>query len=187
MRSIIICSNLRSGSFVSHSDFNNVFLAQRPVLLRTLQRMVGNQSAAEDLLQETWLRVSRALTEHPVAHLEPFVFQTARNLALDHLRARRIQGRTMLEDVSPARLENVVAQLGSPEDAAHAKRLLENLSASLSTLSPRQQKIFTLSRLDGRSYLEIAEQLQVSASTVQKELKLIMAICIGVLSRLDPP
>ncbi|AAY36161.1 Sigma-70 region 2 [Pseudomonas syringae pv. solidagae] len=187
MRSIIICSNLRSGSFVSHSDFNNVFLAQRPVLLRTLQRMVGNQSTAEDLLQETWLRVSRALTEHPVAHLEPFVFQTARNLALDHLRARRIHGRTMLEDVSPARLENVVAQLGSPEDAAHAKRLLENLSASLSTLSPRQQKIFTLSRLDGRSYLEIAEQLQVSASTVQKELKLIMAICIGVLSRLDPP
>lgn len=187
MRRIIICSNLRSVFSVSHSDFNNVFLAQRPVLLRTLQRMVGNQSAAEDLLQETWLRVSRALTEHPVAHLEPFVFQTARNLALDHLRARRIHGRTMLEDVSPARLENVVAQLGSPEDAAHAKRLLENLSASLSTLSPRQQKIFTLSRLDGRSYLEIAEQLQVSASTVQKELKLIMAICVGVLSRLDPP
>ncbi|MQQ33749.1 sigma-70 family RNA polymerase sigma factor [Pseudomonas sp. SZ57] len=187
MRSIIICSNLRSVSSVSHSDFNNVFLAQRPVLLRTLQRMVGNQSAAEDLLQETWLRVSRALTEHPVAHLEPFVFQTARNLALDHLRARRIHGRTMLEDVPPARLENVVAQLGSPEDAAHAKRLLENLSASLSTLSPRQQKIFTLSRLDGRSYLEIAEHLQVSASTVQKELKLIMAICVGVLSRLDPP
>ncbi|WP_157062319.1 sigma-70 family RNA polymerase sigma factor, partial [Pseudomonas tremae] len=89
--------------------------------------------------------------------------------------------------VSPAQLESVVAQMGSPEDAAHAKRLLENLSASLSTLSPRQQKIFTLSRLDGRSYLEIAEQLQVSASTVQKELKLIMAICVGVLSRLDPP
>ncbi|KPX93835.1 RNA polymerase sigma-70 family protein [Pseudomonas amygdali pv. mori] len=187
MRSIIICSHLWSGLSVSQSRFNDVFLAQRPVLLRTLQRMVGNQNAAEDLLQEPWLRVSRALTEHPVDHLEPFVFQTARNLALDHLRARRIHGRTMLEDVSPAQLESVVAQMGSPEDAAHAKRLLENLSASLNTLSPRQQKIFTLSRLDGRSYLEIAEQLQVSASTVQKELKLIMAICVGVLSRLDPP
>ncbi|GBH12435.1 DNA-directed RNA polymerase specialized sigma subunit [Pseudomonas syringae pv. actinidiae] len=54
-------------------------------------------------------------------------------------------------------------------------------------MSPRQQKIFTLSRLNGCSYLEIAEQLHVSASTVQKELKLIMAICIGVVSRLDPP
>ncbi|PHN54115.1 RNA polymerase subunit sigma-24 [Pseudomonas syringae] len=172
---------------MSQSHFNDVFLAQRAVLLRTLQCMVGNPSTAEDLLHETWLRVSRALTEHPVDHLEPFVFQTARNLALDHLRARRIHARTLVEDVSPGQLERVVAQLGKPEDAAHAKRLLESLSASLSTLSPRQQKIFTLSRLNGCSYLEIAEQLQVSASTVQKELKLIMAICIGVVSRLDPP
>lgn len=187
MRSIIICLNLRSGLSVSQSHFNDVFLAQRAVLLRTLQRMVGNPSTAEDLLHETWLRVSRALTEHPVDHLEPFVFQTARNLALDHLRARRIHARTLVEDVSPGQLERVVAQLGKPEDAAHAKRLLESLSASLSTLSPRQQKIFTLSRLNGCSYLKIAEQLQVSASTVQKELKLIMAICIGVVSRLDPP
>ncbi|AVI83505.1 RNA polymerase subunit sigma-24 [Pseudomonas syringae pv. tomato] len=187
MRSIIICLNLRSGLSVSQSHFNDVFLAQRAVLLRTLQRMVGNPSTAEDLLHETWLRVSRALTEHPVDHLEPFVFQTARNLALDHLRARRIHARTLVEDVSPGQLERVVAQLGKPEDAAHAKHLLESLSASLSTLSPRQQKIFTLSRLNGCSYLEIAEQLQVSASTVQKELKLIMAICIGVVSRLDPP
>ncbi|WP_024676061.1 RNA polymerase sigma factor [Pseudomonas syringae] len=172
---------------MSQSHFNDVFLAQRAVLLRTLQRMVGNPSTAEDLLHETWLRVSRALTEHPVDHLEPFVFQTARNLALDHLRARRIHARTLVEAVSPGQLESVVAQLGKPEDAAHAKRLLESLSASLSTLSPRQQKIFTLSRLNGCSYLEIAEQLHVSASTVQKELKLIMAICIGVVSRLDPP
>lgn len=186
MRSIIICLNLRSGLSVSQSHFNDVFLAQRAVLLRTLQRMVGNPSTAEDLLHETWLRVSRALTEHPVDHLEPFVFQTARNLALDHLRARRIHARTLVEDVSPGQLERVVAQLGKPEDAAHAKHPLESLSASLSTLSPRQQKIFTLSRLNGCSYLEIAEQLQVSASTVQKELKLIMAICIGVVSRLDP-
>lgn len=142
MRSIIICLNLRSGLSVSQSHFNDVFLAQRAVLLRTLQRMVGNPSTAEDLLHETWLRVSRALTEHPVDHLEPFVFQTALNLALDHLRARRIHARTLVEDVSPGQLERVVAQLGKPEDAAHAKRLLESLSASLSTLSPRQQKNF---------------------------------------------
>ncbi|WP_122462593.1 RNA polymerase sigma factor [Pseudomonas viridiflava] len=172
---------------MSQSHFNDVFIAQRDVLLRTLQRMVGNHSAAEDLLQETWLRVSRALTEHPIDHLEPFVFQTARNLALDHLRARRIRGRTLIEDVPLAQLESVVAQFSTPEDAAHAKRLIDTLSASLSTLTPRQQTIFTLSRLNGQSYLQIAEQLNVSASTVQKELKLIMAICVGVVSRLDPP
>nr|WP_301300171.1 sigma-70 family RNA polymerase sigma factor [Pseudomonas chlororaphis] len=154
-------------------------------MLRTLERMVNNHSTAEDLLQETYLRVTRALSERAIEHLEPFVFQTARNLALDHLRARRIQARTLLEDVPVDVVESVAAPLSSAEDAAHAEQLLERLNMSLAQLSPRQQRIFILSRLHGHSYLEIAEKLEVSQSTVQKELKLIMAICIGVAERLN--
>jgi len=170
---------------VSQSRFNHVFLTQRVSLLRTLERMVNNHSTAEDLLQETYLRVTRALSERAIDHLEPFVFQTARNLALDHLRARRIQARTLLEDVPVDVVESVAAPLSSAEDAAHAEQLLERLNMSLAQLSPRQQQIFILSRLHGHSYLEIAEKLEVSQSTVQKELKLIMAICIGVAERLN--
>ncbi|MFW0757336.1 RNA polymerase sigma factor [Pseudomonas sp. H11T01] len=168
---------------MSQSHFNHVFLAQRVSLLRTLERMVNNHSTAEDLLQETYLRVTRALSERAIDHLEPFVFQTARNLALDHLRSRRIQARTMLEDVPLDVVQSVAAPLSSAEDAAHAEQLLERLNISLSQLSPRQQQIFILSRLHGHSYLEISEQLSVSLSTVQKELKLIMAICVGVAER----
>ncbi|AZD10032.1 Sigma factor, ECF subfamily [Pseudomonas chlororaphis] len=170
---------------MSQSRFNHVFLTQRVSLLRTLERMVNNPSTAEDLLQETYLRVTRALSERAIDHLEPFVFQTARNLALDHLRARRIQARTLLEDVPVDVVESVAAPLSSAEDAAHAEQLLERLNMSLAQLSPRQQQIFILSRLHGHSYLEIAEKLAVSQSTVQKELKLIMAICIGVAERLN--
>ncbi|QQZ40766.1 sigma-70 family RNA polymerase sigma factor [Pseudomonas sp. SK3(2021)] len=170
---------------MSQSRFNHVFLTQRVSLLRTLERMVNNPSTAEDLLQETYLRVTRALNERAIDHLEPFVFQTARNLALDHLRARRIQARTLLEDVPLDVVESVAAPLSSAEDATHAEQLLERLNMSLAQLSPRQQQIFILSRLHGHSYLEIAEKLEVSQSTVQKELKLIMAICIGVAERLN--
>ncbi|MDE1165121.1 MAG: sigma-70 family RNA polymerase sigma factor [Pseudomonas sp.] len=170
---------------MSQSHFNSVFIAQRLSLLRTLQRMVNNPSTAEDLLQETYLRVTRALGERPIDHLEPFVFQTARNLALDHLRARKVHERTMLEDVPLAVLQSVAAPQSSPEEAAHAEQLLMRLNTSLSQLSARQQRIFILNRLHGCSYLDIAEQLSVSASTVQKELKLIMAICVGVAQRMD--
>ena len=169
---------------MSQSRFNSVFLVQRLTLLRTLQRMVGNPSTAEDLLQETYLRVSRALGERPIEHIEPFVFQTARNLALDHLRARRVQARMLVDDVPDVVLHSVAAPATSSEDAAHAEQLLKHLSVSLNQLSERQQRIFILSRLHGATYLEIAEQLSVSPSTVQKELKLIMAICMGVAERL---
>ena len=172
---------------MSQSHFNQVFLTQRVTLLRTLERMVNNHSTAEDLLQETYLRVTRALNERTVDHLEPFVFQTARNLALDHLRARRIQSRTVIEDVPLEVIEGVASTLSTPEVAHQAAQLLERLSVSLSQLSARQQRIFILSRLHGCSYQEIAEDLDVSLSTVQKELKLIMAICIGVADRLNRP
>lgn len=155
------------------------------MLLRTLQRMVRSHSTAEDLLQETYLRVTRALSERAIEHLEPFLFQTARNLALDHLRARRIHARTIVDDAPISDIHDVVAPDAALEDAAHANRLLESLSASLETLTLRQQKIFTLSRLHGASYLEIAKQLGVSTSTVQKELKLIMTVCLSVAARLD--
>ena len=168
---------------MSQSRFNHVFIAQRVSLLRTLERMVNNHSTAEDLLQETYLRVTRALGERAIDHLEPFVFQTARNLALDHLRAHRIQSRTLLNDVPAEVMESVAAPASSAEDAAHAEQLLERLNLSLNTLSTRQQQIFILSRLHGHSYLEIAEKLGVSLSTVQKEQKLIMAVCIAVAER----
>ena len=168
---------------MSQSRFHHVFLAQRTPLLRTLERMVYNPSTAEDLLQETYLRVTRALSERTVDHLEPFVFQTARNLALDHLRARRIQSRTLVDDVPLDVVNNVVAPQSSAEDAAHAERMLERLNVSLQSLSPRQRQVFILSRLHGHSYQDIAQRLDVSLSTVQKELKLIMAICVGVAER----
>lgn len=168
---------------MSQSRFNDVFITQRVSLLRTLERMVNNHSTAEDLLQETYLRVTRALAERAIDHLEPFVFQTARNLALDHLRARRIHSRTMVDDVPLDVVESVAAPASSAEDAAHAEQLLERLNVRLSQLSARQQQIFILSRLHGHSYLEIAEKLGVSLSTVQKELKLIMTICMGVADR----
>lgn len=155
------------------------------MLLRTLQRMVRSHTTAEDLLHETYLRVTRAITERAIEHLEPFVFQTARNLALDHLRARRIHARTIIDDAPIGEIHNVVAPDSALEDAAHANRLLQSLNASLENLTPRQQKIFTLSRLHGASYLEIAEQLGVSTSTVQKELKLVMTLCMSVAARLD--
>ncbi|WP_434562664.1 RNA polymerase sigma factor [Pseudomonas sp. R1-6] len=168
---------------MSQSRFHHIFLAQRTPLLRTLERMVNNPSTAEDLLQETYLRVTRALSERTVDHLEPFVFQTARNLALDHLRARRIQSRALVDDVPLDIVNNVVAPQSSAEDAAHAAQMLERLNISLQSLSPRQQRIFILSRLHGHSYQDIAQRLGVSLSTVQKELKLIMAICVGVAER----
>lgn len=160
------------------SRLDAVFLRQRLSLLRTLQGLVRNASVAEDLLHETWLRVSRALAERPVDHLEPFVFQTARNLALDHLRAQRRHARVMETGLPMHTLYNVAEERGSAEDAANAERLLRRLSTQVAELTPRQQDIFVRNRLHGQPCPAIANELGLSASTVQKELKHIMLMCL---------
>jgi len=170
---------------VSSPDFDSVFIAQRQPLLRTLLRMVHNPSVAEELVQETYLKVSNVLAERRVEHLEPFLFQAGRNLALDYLRRVRMQSRSVLQDVPEDVLLSVPSSETSVEEGLHARRLLQRLDASLAGLTERQRSIFVLSRLQGLSHAEIAEQLQVSLSTVQKDLKLVMAICVAVIERLD--
>ena len=171
---------------MNSSNLDSVFISQRTSLLRTLLKIVKNTSIAEELVQETYLRVARTVRDKPIDHLEPFLFQTGRNLALDHLRRERMQSRTMLDDVPNEVVEAVAAPASSSEDGLHAARLLQHLGSALDQLSSRQQRIFVLSRLHGMSAGDIAAELGVSPSTVQKELKLIMALCVTLIERLTP-
>jgi len=186
---VIIIHNVvgEPGLPVTIPNLDSVFISQRTPLLRTLVKIVKNASIAEELVQETYLRVARSLRDKPVDHLEPFLFQTGRNLAFDHLRRERMQSRTMLDDVPDEIMQAVPAPGSSSEDSLHAARLLQRLGNALEQLSERQQRIFILSRLHGQGYAEIAAELGVSTSTVQKELKLIMTLCMTLLERLAPP
>ncbi|MBF7141817.1 MULTISPECIES: RNA polymerase sigma factor [Pseudomonas] len=159
------------------SRLDAVFLRHRLSLLRTLHSMVGDPHVAEDLLHDTWLRVSRALAGYHVEHLEPFVFQTARRLALDHLRTQR-RHTCILDGDLPLQVVHNIPQEGSTaEDAAYTDQLLQRLSRRVARLTPRQRSIFIENRLHGQPCPAIARALGVSASTVQKELKQVMRIC----------
>ena len=100
---------------VNSSNLDSVFISQRTSLLRTLLKIVKNTSIAEELVQETYLRVARTVRDKSIDHLEPFLFQTGRNLALDHLRRERMQSRTMLDDVPHEVVEAVAAPASSSE------------------------------------------------------------------------
>lgn len=143
------------------SPFLSLYLREQSRLLQLIRRIVGDRSTAEDLAQDTFLRLwGRQLGDGD----RGLLFRTAQNLALDHLRARQVRSRYMQQQVDD---EQPGVEL---EAQAAAREELDALFLRLRKLPRRTQQVFLLSRVDGLPYATIASQLGVSVSTVEKDM-----------------
>ncbi|PTY36208.1 hypothetical protein BGP77_02535 [Saccharospirillum sp. MSK14-1] len=169
-------------------QFDAVFIAQRAVLISRLNRLVDNAAVAEELTQESYLKVRQSLMQGvEIDHLKGFLFQTGRNLALDYLRQLKRQsgGPLSADPQESADPDDHPSALPSPEQTLADTRRVDALVESLNQLTERQRQVFTLNRIQGWSHARIAEHLGTSESTVQKEVKLVMTYCIKRLSRAE--
>jgi RNA polymerase sigma-70 factor (ECF subfamily) len=145
-------------------------MAERGKLRRLINRIVGNITVAEDIAQDAFVKLSdRSVSGTDRALL----VRTAQNLALDHLRARRVRDRYARAVLSDPH----VAEVPGPENALAARQELNAFLLALKALPKRTQQIFLLNRLDGMSYPKIAEALGVSVSTVEKDMIRALLFC----------
>lgn len=132
------------------SPFLSLYLREQSRLLQLIRRIVGDRGTAEDLAQDTFLRLwDRQLNEGD----RSLLFRTAQNLALDHLRARQVRNRYAQQQVDE---ESSGAEL---EVQVSASQELDDLLLRLRKLPRRTQQVFLLSRVDGLPYATIANQL----------------------------
>ncbi|BBP82401.1 MULTISPECIES: RNA polymerase sigma factor [unclassified Pseudomonas] len=149
------------------SPFLALYLREQNRLLQLIRRIVGDRSTAEDLAQDTFLRLwDRELGDGD----RSLLFRTAQNLALDHLRARQVRSRHAREQGD----EDDTIDL---QQQAEAHQEFEHLLRRLQGLPRRCQQVFLLSRVDGLSYASIAERLGVSLSTVEKDIIRVLQHC----------
>ncbi|MCP5179510.1 MAG: sigma-70 family RNA polymerase sigma factor [Pseudomonadales bacterium] len=130
-------------------------------LVRYLAAKFGDPEEARDIAQEAWTRIARLRDPQSLENPKAFLFQTATNLAIDRVRHLRVAQRheeTSLEEASVPAAE---------ESAMHAQSL-RIIQAALRTLPEKTQRAFLMHRLDGFSYPEIARELGVSESMVEK-------------------
>ncbi|SOD95958.1 RNA polymerase sigma factor [Caenispirillum bisanense] len=158
-----------------------VFQTHRPTLIRRLMRLVGCAATAEDLVHESYLRVVGAMERQPVEHVPSFLFQTAHNLALDHLRRQRRSDRLFDRDRSDADLAVVATTEPSPEGRAADRETVARLLAVLAELPERQRQVLLLGRVEGLSYPQIAARLGVSENTVYKDMRAALARCLVLM------
>jgi RNA polymerase sigma-70 factor (ECF subfamily) len=147
-----------------------VFLEHRARLLRFLAAR-GAGEAAEDLLQEVWLKIA-ARPAGPIASPLSYLFRTADLLMIDRYRAAR-QARRRDSDWSEAHDGAIPGVSDAPSVERHLMGRQHALLAAetLDALGERAAAIFRRHRLDDIPQRQVAEEFGVSLSTVESDLR----------------
>lgn len=142
------------------------YLEQRHALLRLLSARLGSVSEAEDALQDLWLKIEGGTTG-PVEHPAAYLFRMASNLATDRRVAavRRGTLETAWDAVQPQPTE-----FPDSERLLLSRDALAHVETRIAAMPERMQAAYRLFRIEQIPQREIATQLGVSVSAVEKLL-----------------
>lgn len=152
-----------------------MFAEQGPVLRGFFVRR-GAKEEAEDMVQETYLRLLRAHQNQgdAIGNPEAYLFTVALNLA----REQAVRRRTSLLPIDE--LEGIATLLAaeeSVEDAAEREQRRHRLQNLLGTLPERTRAVLVMQYRDGLSYKQIAERMGVSSHMVKKHVVRGLSTC----------
>lgn len=142
---------------------------QRPVLA-LVSRMLkgfGDSGLVEDVAQETFLRVFRALPSYDrngPARLSTWILTIASHRSIDELRRRRLETRPL--DPTGGDVEGDARA----DEAAERRMLARLIERAVQSLSPEYRAAFVLREYHGLEYVEIAEALSIDLGTVKSRL-----------------
>jgi RNA polymerase sigma factor (sigma-70 family) len=140
-------------------DFDATFDALYPSLVRYCHRLNGDQDAAEDVAQEAMVRLFEHEVEGPEPALRAWLFKTATHLIRDRYRVDENRRRLLQENpVTPTALDGPERELDRTEDRSLAREALDRI--------PERDREILLMRYEGFSYKEIADAVEVAASSV---------------------
>jgi len=146
-------------------------------------RLSGNRADAEDLTQETFVRVFRSLAQYSPGTFEGWLHRITTNLFLDMVRRRqRIRFDALPEDAG----ERLPSKLSGPEQAYSERNLDPQILQALDALPPDFRAAVVLCDLEELSYEEIAATLGIKVGTVRSRIHRGRVLLREALAHLDP-
>lgn len=132
-------------------------------------RMTGSAQEAEDLAQESFIRLYRHLSRlSPQAKFSTLLFGIARNLALNAVRDAGRRAQTVAPP--PATVRDIRSGGRHPDELAHLKELDAMIRDGLKALSPAHREILVLREFNGLDYDAIARIVRCRKGTVRSRL-----------------
>jgi len=174
---------------MSVEEIKSVYLAQRANLQRFLAARLRDNALAEDLVQELWIKLDRLDDELSIDNLESYLFTMASRLSLDHIRKR--QRRTARDEKWTGENTEMTGSFATSSEDDGETRLLraENIALvhkAITQLTPKVRQAFELHRLKGLSHKQVAGELGISVSTVEKHIIRAMRDLTAILKETEP-
>lgn len=129
----------------------------------------------DDLVQEVFLRISKAKESGPIVNPRAYLFVVARNIALNqirHLRYERPEGARELDPLS------IIDEVTSPPEQTAFNEEIKHLIKAIQQLPRRCRQVMTLRKIYGLSQVEVAQKLGISVNTVEVQSRIGLHKCI---------
>ncbi|MGZ3377717.1 MAG: RNA polymerase sigma factor [Phenylobacterium sp.] len=155
------------------SPLTLAFLEKRESLLLFLAARTRSMAAAEDLVQELYLKVAAVGPETDVRAPAPLLYRMAANLLIDQVRSAQRDGRRNAEWRKETQItlggEDIVAEPPADEQLI-AKDRARQLADAVEALPPQMGRAFRLHKLEGRSQQETADLMKISRKMVEQHI-----------------
>ena len=158
------------------AEFEREALPYLESLYNTAYRLARNAEDAEDLVQETYLRAYRSFDKFtPGTNLKAWLFRILKNAFINEYRKRKAAPREEdfagIEDTFESRVDtDRVPSIPNPEQEALSRSLDQGVQGALEALPADYRMAIVLADLEGFSYKEIAEILEIPIGTVMSRL-----------------
>jgi RNA polymerase sigma-70 factor (ECF subfamily) len=163
----------------SSDSFATLLERHRRGIYNFVLRHVGDQGTAEDLLQDTFLRVVQGADSYKLeSKFTTWLYTIARNLCVDHARKMRFRRHKSLDQPTceaeaegPTLMDRVAGPGAPPDRSAIGTELQVRLSLAIATLNDEQREVFLMREYSNLPFKEIAEVVGVPENTVKSRMR----------------
>lgn len=160
---------------INQFEFDRIFLDLYTPVRNTLYYKTGDMQVAEDIVQDTFLKIWEKKETINISTVRSLAFTIANNLFLNKIEHEKVSFRFVSEyngnDLSNA-----------PDFEMEMKDFDRKLQDSLAELDEKSRTVFLMNRIDDMTYARIAENLGLSVKAVEKRMSRAIAFLKGRLN-----
>lgn len=155
------------------------FVGNESSIKRFLSRYLFDSEDIEDIAQETFLRAYKVTQGREIDHPKAYLFKVARSIALKELSRKSRQLTDYLEDTVDSDIDSNV----SLEDEASAHQKVKLYCDAIAELPSQCRKVFLMRKVQAMSHKDIAKELDITTSAVEKHIALGVERCKKYIER----